>query len=147
MEDILAVWQTAWNLIRRQITRHLVWFQAVCKGLTIMISRLKVKSYGRRITSSYSKLSTYMFHLRIYTPCILDGLLSVVLFRCLSMLEIMHGGALEVIVHQWKPEKLPYDHYYVGVANKTNFKQTLFPTCSNFQNVHFFQQSEHSRFF
>ena len=37
LEDILAEWQTAWNL-----TRDLVWFQAVCKDLTIMISRLKV---------------------------------------------------------------------------------------------------------
>ena len=43
MEDILAEWQTGWNLTRRRVTRRLVWFHAVCKGLTIMISRLKVK--------------------------------------------------------------------------------------------------------
>ena len=39
LEDILTEWQTAWIL-----TRCLVWFQAVCKDLIIMISRLKVKA-------------------------------------------------------------------------------------------------------
>ena len=45
--DILAEWQTAWNLIRCRATWCLVSFQAVCKGLTIMIRRLKVKPYLR----------------------------------------------------------------------------------------------------
>ena len=42
MEDILAEWHTAWNLTRCRVTWGLVCFQAFCKGLTIMISRLVV---------------------------------------------------------------------------------------------------------
>ena len=36
----MAEWQ---NSLQQTVTRRLIWFQAVCKGLTIMISRLKVK--------------------------------------------------------------------------------------------------------
>ena len=45
LEDILAEWQTVWNLTRRRVTRCLILFHAVCKGLTIIFSRLKVKLY------------------------------------------------------------------------------------------------------
>ena len=55
MEDILAEWQTAWDLTRRRVTQRLVWFQAVCKGLAIIISRLKVKPLGSSDTAAISE--------------------------------------------------------------------------------------------
>jgi len=32
-KEILFEWRTAWNLTSCRVTQHLVWFQAVCKGL------------------------------------------------------------------------------------------------------------------
>ena len=59
MEDILAEWQTAGNLTWRRVTRHLVWFQAFCKGLTIMISMLK---HRKRVSILVCELVNKSWH-------------------------------------------------------------------------------------
>ena len=64
LEDILAEWQTAWNLTRRRVTRRLIWFQTFCKGLTIMISRLKV---NRKIQWSIQDINFLILRLLIFT--------------------------------------------------------------------------------
>ena len=51
MEDILAEWQTAWNRTKRR----------VCKGLTIMISRIKVnKELSEPVTVKFRFLTCHI---------------------------------------------------------------------------------------
>ena len=55
----MAEWQTAWHLTRRQVRQRLGWFQAVCKGLTIMISRLKETRKYENVLHDCYKLVEY----------------------------------------------------------------------------------------